>query len=66
MAALLQQRSGGALGVSRRAKFATFEAVEGTISGKEAISLLVPGDDACGPALDFDDVSLWHACSFTG
>jgi hypothetical protein len=66
MATLLQQRSGGPLGVGRGPKFAAFETVESTIRGKEAISLLVPRHDACGPTLDFDDVSLRHACSFTG
>ena len=66
MAALLQQRSGGPLGVARGPEFAAFEAVESTIRGKEAVSALVPGDDACGSALDFDDVGLGHVCSFTG
>ncbi len=66
MATLLQQRSGGPLGVARGPKFAAFKAVEGTVRGKEAVSPLVPGDNTCGPALDFDDVGLGHVCSFTG
>ncbi|MBR1268663.1 hypothetical protein JQ629_14180 [Bradyrhizobium sp. AUGA SZCCT0222] len=66
MAALLQQRSGGPFGLTRRPKFAAFEAVESSIRGKEAVSPLVSGDNACGSALDFDDVSLGHVGSFTG
>ena len=66
MAALLQQRPGGPLGVAGGAKLAAFEAIEGTIGREEAVSLRVPGDNPGGPALDFDDVSLWHACTFTG
>jgi hypothetical protein len=66
MAALLQQCSGGPLGVVCGSEFTAFEAVESTIRGKEPVSPVVPGDDACGPALDFDDVSLGHVCSFTG
>ena len=66
MATLLQQRPGGSLGIACGPKLAAFEAIESTIREKEAISLLVLGDDACGPAFDFDDVGLWHACSVTG
>ena len=66
MAALLQQRSGGTLGVTRGPEFATFEAVESTIRGKEAVPPLVPGNNPRGSALDFDDVGLGHDCSFTG
>jgi hypothetical protein len=66
MAALLQQRSGGPLGFARGPEFAAFEAIESTVRGKEAVTPPVPGDNACGSALDFDDVGLGHLCSATG
>ena len=66
MTALLQQRSGGPLGVARGPKFAAFETIESTVGGKEPVSPLVPGDYTCGTAPDFDDVCLGHVCSFTG
>jgi hypothetical protein len=66
VATLLQQHPGGPLGGARGPEFAAFEAIESTVRGKEAVSPLVPGDNSCGPALDFDDVGLGHVCSFTG
>lgn len=66
MAALLQQRSRGAFGIARRIELAAFQAVERTVRGKEAVTALVPRNDARGSVLDFDDVGLGHVCSFTG
>jgi hypothetical protein len=42
MATLLQQCSGGPLGVARGPEFAAFEAIKSAIRGKEAVSPLVP------------------------
>jgi hypothetical protein len=60
MAALLQQRSGRALGVACGPEFAAFQAIKSTVRGKEAISPLVSGNNPCSSVLDFDDVSLSH------
>ncbi len=66
MAPLLQQDSGRPLGVARRPKRATLEAVESAVRGKEAVPPRVSGNNACGTALDFNDVGLGHVCCFTG
>jgi len=58
--------SGGPLGVARGPEFAAFEAIESTVRGKEAVSSVVFGDNACGSVLDFNDVGLGHVCSLTG
>ncbi len=64
MSALLEQRSSRPLGVARGTKLAVLEAVERTIRGEEAISTLVPGNNPCSSALDFDDVGLGHVSLF--
>src|SRR6266568_4547597 len=65
MAALLQQRSGRALGVACRPEFAAFEAIKSRVRGKEAISPLVSGNNPSSSVLDFDDVGLGHVCPST-
>jgi len=66
MSPLKEQRSRCALGVARGAKLAALQAVENTIRGEETIAALVPRDDACGVASDFDDIGVGHDGSFAG
>jgi len=60
MAPLLQQSSGRPLSVARAAKFPTFQAVEVSVRGKEAVSPLIPGNDSGGSILYLDNVRLRH------
>jgi hypothetical protein len=58
------ERSRRTFGVPDRTENAALQTVECAFGRKEAKTASVPGDDAGGAILDFDDIGVGHDCSF--